>query len=182
MFKIFFRYSSVINSGSLRGNVQLLNRYAKQILEGLEYMHSKKVIHCDLHTDNMLLGLNDDQIKITDFGLSTYRRSVLERFRSGDESCLHIAPELKEKNTINRHVDMYSFGLAFFKMCFFPFKSVQESDVLMKIVQDINGIVPPHYIYNLNYIQYIEVGFSNYVYVILSDFPVQIKYLYIILI
>lgn len=47
-------------------------RVMHQILEALEYMHSKKVAHCDLKPDNFLFTDNgkDAIIKVIDFGIA----------------------------------------------------------------------------------------------------------------
>lgn len=41
-----------------------------QVLEGLEYLHSQKIIHRDLKLGNLFLGENMT-IKMGDFGLAT---------------------------------------------------------------------------------------------------------------
>ena len=45
------------------------------IADGRDYLHSKKLIHRDLKTDNLLV--NEEWIcKIADFGISTVRTTV----------------------------------------------------------------------------------------------------------
>lgn len=51
-------------------NMSLAHRYFVQLINGVEYLHSKGIVHRDLKPENLLL--NDaDQIKIADFGLAT---------------------------------------------------------------------------------------------------------------
>jgi len=52
-------------------NEKLVRTYFRQLIEGLEYLHSKKIAHLDIKLENLLLG-EDFKLKITDFDLSSY--------------------------------------------------------------------------------------------------------------
>ena len=153
----FFVHSSIIEEGNLRGNAERLYRYSKQILEALCYTHAQKLIHSDLKPDNILF--KDDQIKISDYGLTSTTRSILQRYRNCDESLIHIPPELMNNNTRSRNVDMFQFGIVLFEMCFGPFQSFRERSEILKIIQK-DGHIPEVFIHHSIYHVYIEVKFS----------------------
>eukprot|EP01031_Cornospumella_fuschlensis_P028317 gene28317-34190_t len=61
-----------IDQGKLVGKTQEVMKLLRQLLEGLTYMHHKKVIHRDLKPANIFLD-GEQNIKIGDFGLATFR-------------------------------------------------------------------------------------------------------------
>lgn len=154
----FFVHSSVIDEGNLRGNAERLYRYSKQILEALCYTHAQKLIHSDLKPDNILF--KDDQIKISDYGLTSTTRSILQRYRNHDESLIHIPPELMNNNTRSRNVDMFQFGIVLFEMCFGPFQNFRERSEILKMIQNDDHI-PERYIHHSTYHVFIEVKISS---------------------
>lgn len=48
-------------------------RFFNQLMNGVNYLHSKGVAHRDLKPENLLLDENDD-LKISDFGMATMFR------------------------------------------------------------------------------------------------------------
>lgn len=64
-----------------------------QVLEGLEYLHSQKVIHRDLKLGNLFLG-EHLVIKIGDFGLATKIDYVEEKKKTICGTPNYIAPEI----------------------------------------------------------------------------------------
>lgn len=48
-------------------------KYFKQLITGVEYLHERGVAHRDIKPENILLDDNDD-VKISDFGMATMFR------------------------------------------------------------------------------------------------------------
>ncbi|XP_067009887.1 serine/threonine-protein kinase grp isoform X4 [Anabrus simplex] len=87
-------------------------KYFKQLLAGVEYLHSRGVAHRDLKPENLLLDENDN-LKITDFGMATIYRS------QGKERCLdkrcgtlpYVAPEVLLRPYHAEPADVWACGI-----------------------------------------------------------------------
>jgi serine/threonine protein kinase len=72
-----FLYLEYISGGSIKYvldkygplNENLIKIFLKQILDGLEYLHSKRIVHRDIKSANILLDVKGN-IKLFDFGCS----------------------------------------------------------------------------------------------------------------
>ena len=87
----------------------------KQLIEGLKYIHKKKVVHRDIKLDNILIDLTNT-IKICDFGVSRYFSKDELMF----EHCgtpAYISPEIFENNGYKgTGCDIWSAGVTLYYM------------------------------------------------------------------
>jgi len=92
---------------------KLIRTYFRQLIEGLEYLHSRNIAHLDLKLENLLIGDNFT-LKITDFDLSCFAST--EKIKSGGTK-FYRAPELANgrcKNALT--TDIYSAGIILFAL------------------------------------------------------------------
>ncbi|CAL0324426.1 unnamed protein product [Lupinus luteus] len=116
-------------NGSLRHVLvkkdRLLDRRKKLIIAmdasfGMEYLHSKNIVHFDLKCDNLLVNLRDPQrpiCKVGDFGLSRIKRNTL--VSGGVRGTLPwMAPELLNGSSsrVSEKVDVFSFGISMWEI------------------------------------------------------------------
>jgi len=95
-------------------------RYARQVLSGLDYLHSRKppVVHRDLKCANLLL-THGANAKIADFGCSKWLRSQNESSQKDTMvgSVFWTAPEmLRGGCELTTAVDLWSFGCCILEM------------------------------------------------------------------
>ncbi|KAM7117484.1 interferon-induced, double-stranded RNA-activated protein kinase isoform 1-T4 [Ciconia maguari] len=102
-----------------------------QILKGVEYIHSKGLIHRDLKPQNIFIS-HEDKIKIGDFGLVT---SVECETLTGDRGTrIYMAPE-QFGTQYGKEVDIYALGLIWFEMLS-AFSSCHEKSKLWNNVTE----------------------------------------------
>lgn len=81
-----------------------------QLLDALEYIHSKQIIHRDLKPSNILITNNGNNVKIIDFGLSDADDYAILKQPAG--TMKYAAPEqLQQSVKLDSRVDIYAFGL-----------------------------------------------------------------------
>ncbi|KAK9280902.1 hypothetical protein L1049_003793 [Liquidambar formosana] len=87
---------------------------------GMEYLHSKNIVHFDLKCENLLVNLRDPErpiCKVGDFGLSRIKRNTL--VSGGVRGTLPwMAPELLNGSSsrVSEKVDVFSFGVAMWEI------------------------------------------------------------------
>ena len=93
----------------------------KQILAGVDYLHSHGIIHRDLKPQNILVLHHGGRYvpKITDFGIS-------KQLADGESSAVHnsvlggtysyASPEQLKETTIRKNTDLWSFGVIAYQM------------------------------------------------------------------
>lgn len=100
----------------------------RKIVHGLQHIHDKRIIHRDLKPANILIGIDDQEAKIADFGLArkyemsnadgnsstskTYKDSLTSNLGTPG----YIAPEVKESTVYSYKADLYSLGIILSEM------------------------------------------------------------------
>lgn len=87
-------------------------KYFKQLINGLEYMHSLGIAHRDLKPENILLDCHDN-IKISDFGMATvFRFRGKERLLEKRCGTLpYLAPEVLLRSYQAEPADIWACGI-----------------------------------------------------------------------
>ena len=95
-------------------NEDIIWNIAIQVLVGLNYLHSKKIIHRDIKLLNLFM-TKDKKIKIGDMGMSiVFDEDELIHSRVGTP--LYIAPELVKKEKYDYKIDIWSLGCSLYHL------------------------------------------------------------------
>eukprot|EP00871_Galdieria_phlegrea_P004317 jgi/Galph1/4887/GphlegSOOS_G3569.1 len=96
---------------------QQARRYFQQLVEGLEFMHSRNVVHRDIKPSNLML-TTKGELKISDFGVAEFldRYAELDLVTRSSGSPAFQAPEIAkgEKDFSGRKVDIWAAGVTLF--------------------------------------------------------------------
>ncbi|CAN1129106.1 Serine/threonine-protein kinase STY13 [Linum perenne] len=117
---------------------------ALDLSRGLSYLHSKRIVHRDVKTENMLLD-NERNLKIADFGVARVEAQNLSDMTGETGTLGYMAPEVIDGKPYNRRCDVYSFGICLWEIycCDMPYPDLSFADVTSAVVrQNLRPDIP----------------------------------------
>lgn len=109
-----------------------------QILDTLDYIHSKDIIHRDLKPHNVLIG-SDDTVKILDFGLARLIKAKNKLTLDGQTvGTLHyLSKEQAKGDTADVRTDIYGLGVSMYHTLtgVLPFQSLKDKGDIMRAIK-----------------------------------------------
>eukprot|EP00897_Mesotaenium_endlicherianum_P001609 jgi/Mesen1/1476/ME000132S00423 len=107
------------------------------IARGMEFLHSRGIVHRDLKSENLLL-TQGMSVKVADFGVSRMEGAPAD-MTAESGTYRWMAPEMIEHQPYNRAVDVYSFGLVMWEllMCEVPFEGMSSVQAAFAVVNKV---------------------------------------------
>ncbi|KAI5168305.1 WNK lysine deficient protein kinase [Pancytospora epiphaga] len=145
----FVFITELMTGGTLRAyiskvgqlNCKLIKKWGRQILEGVNYLHTRDppIIHRDIKNENIFVNASLGDIKIGDLGVA--REKKHKRYTIiGTPN--YMAREMFEGEGYSEKVDIYAFGMALIEMATgkMPYSELGSSNDVCRTV--LKGVLP----------------------------------------
>ena len=115
-------------------NEDLIWSWILQMLQGVRYIHSKKIIHRDIKCQNIFL-LKSGQIKLGDFGISKVLMDSFDFAKTPLGTPYFLSPEICSGSKYNFKIDKWMLGCVIYELASLnkPFEATTLPDLMKKI-------------------------------------------------
>ena len=126
---------------SKKVDLKIVKSVMYQILKGIDFLHSKKILHRDLKPQNVLID-SQLRVKIADFGLSRSYTIPIKKYTKEVLTLWYRAPELIiGTEYYSTGIDMWSIGCIFGELLYKKplFQGDSEISQLLKIYETLGS-------------------------------------------
>lgn len=125
---------------------KLIMQWFSQILLAVDFLHSRKVLHRDLKSQNIFL-TKDGTVKLGDFGIARVFERTLDMAKTSIGTPLYMSPEVCNSRPYNYKSDIWSLGCILYEMCARrpPFNANDLKGLFMKIIGGVYTPIPHTY-------------------------------------
>lgn len=144
----FYIVTQLATGGELFDRIIKLGRFTErdaadvvqQMLEAVEYLHSKDIVHRDLKPENViyLTPKPDSEVVLADFGIAKKLAGPSEKLTSSAGSFGYAAPEVVMATGHGKPCDIWSLGvITYTLLCgYLPFRSENVPDFIKEVRSD----------------------------------------------
>lgn len=89
----------------------------RDVLLGLQELHSKDIVHLDIKPENILMGKTGN-FKIADLGMARFLSKITNDVNIPEGDCRYLAKELLSRNELPdlKKADIFSLGITAFEL------------------------------------------------------------------
>ncbi|RIB28070.1 kinase-like domain-containing protein [Gigaspora rosea] len=122
--------------GSYKISWKDLTKIATEITDGLKHLHDNKIIHRNLHPNNVLI--DNGKALITDFGVSRQLDCDTTASSAIDMPVAYIDPQYLQYSSLSEKSDIYSLGVLFWELTsgIPPFKNSSTLTIMLEVLRN----------------------------------------------